>query len=144
VIEGVKITNLKKITDERGSVLHMIRKDSKIFKSFGEIYFSVSFPSVVKAWHIHKEMTLNYACIAGSIKLVLYDNRKNSKTKNEIQEIILSPVNYFLVTVPPLIWNGFMNISEENSILANCSSVPYSDKEIITKSPVDKEIPYKW
>tara|TARA_B100000795_G_C22748130_1_gene418182 strand:- start:374 stop:808 length:435 start_codon:yes stop_codon:yes gene_type:complete len=144
VIEGVKITNLKKITDERGSVLHMIRKDSKIFKSFGEIYFSVSFPSVVKAWHIHKEMTLNYACIAGSIKLVLYDNRKNSKTKNEIQEIILSPVNYFLVTVPPLIWNGFMNISEENSILANCSSVPYSDKEIIRKSPVDKEIPYKW
>jgi dTDP-4-dehydrorhamnose 3,5-epimerase len=144
VIEGVKITNLKKITDKRGSVLHMIRKDSKIFKSFGEIYFSVSFPSAVKAWHIHKEMTLNYACIAGSIKLVLYDNRKNSKTKNEIQEIILSPVNYFLVTVPPLIWNGFMNISEENSILANCSSVPYSDKEIIRKSPVDKEIPYKW
>ena len=144
MIDGVKIIDLRKITDERGMVWHMLKESDPHFTKFGEIYFTCGYPGVVKAWHIHKEMTLNYACIAGSIKLVLYDNRKNSKTKNEIQEIILSPVNYFLVTVPPLIWNGFMNISEENSILANCSSVPYSDKEIIRKSPVDKEIPYKW
>ena len=65
-------------------------------------------------------------------------------TKNEIQEIILSTENYFLVTVPPLIWNGFTNIGKNSAILANCSTVPYSDKEIIRKSPYDKLIPYKW
>jgi dTDP-4-dehydrorhamnose 3,5-epimerase len=144
MIDGVKITPLKKIKDDRGSVLHMIRKDSKNFISFGEIYFSIAYPKAVKAWHLHKETYLNYACISGAIKLVLFDDRPKSRTKNEIQEIILSIDNYFLVTVPPLIWNGFTNIGKQNAILANCSTVPYRDEEIIRKSPFDKFISYKW
>ena len=144
MIEGVVITPLKKIKDERGSVMHMMRRDSSIFKNFGEIYFSLTYPNAIKAWHMHKEMILNYACIEGKIKFVLFDDRKNSKTKGKIQELILSPDNYFLVTVPPLIWNGFMNVGKKNSILANCSSVPYRDDEIIRRSPFDKFIPYKW
>ena len=144
MIDGVEITSLKKIDDERGSVLHMMRKDSKNFISFGEIYFSIAYPKAVKAWHLHKETYLNYACISGTIKLVLFDDRPKSRTKNEIQEIILSINNYFLVTVPPLIWNGFTNIGKQNAILANCSTVPYSDEEIIRKSPFNKFIPYKW
>ena len=40
MIEGVKVTKLKIISDHRGSVLTMLRSDSEIFKSFGEIYFS--------------------------------------------------------------------------------------------------------
>ena len=96
MIEGVKITPLKKIDDDRGSVLHMMRKDSAIFKSFGEIYFSVAFPGKIKAWHLHKETFLNYACIDGTIKLVLFDDREISSTKNQKQEIILSTKNYFL------------------------------------------------
>ena len=144
MIEGVVITPLKKIKDERGSVMHMMRRDSSIFKNFGEIYFSLTYPNAIKAWHMHKEMILNYACIEGEIKFVLFDDRKNSKTKGKIQELILSPDNYFLVTVPPLIWNGFMNVGKKNSILANCSSVPYRDDEIIRRSPFDKFIPYKW
>ena len=144
MIEGVVITSLKKIKDERGTVMHMMRRDSSIFKNFGEIYFSLTYPNAIKAWHMHKEMILNYACIEGEIKFVLFDDRKNSKTKGKIQELILSPDNYFLVTVPPLIWNGFMNVGKKNSILANCSSVPYRDDEIIRRSPFDKFIPYKW
>jgi len=144
MIEGVVITSLKKIKDERGTVMHMMRRDSSIFKNFGEIYFSLTYPNAIKAWHMHKEMILNYACIEGEIKFVLFDDRKNSKTKGKIQELILGPDNYFLVTVPPLIWNGFMNVGKKNSILANCSSVPYRDDEIIRRSPFDKFIPYKW
>tara|TARA_Y100000590_G_scaffold464704_1_gene634813 strand:- start:1314 stop:1748 length:435 start_codon:yes stop_codon:yes gene_type:complete len=144
MIEGVVITSLKKIKDERGTVMHMMRRDSSIFKNFGEIYFSLTYPNAIKAWHMHKEMILNYACIEGKIKFVLFDDRKNSKTKGKIQELILEPDNYFLVTVPPLIWNGFMNVGKKNSILANCSSVPYRDDEIIRRSPFDKFIPYKW
>lgn len=144
MIEGVKITPLKKIDDARGSVLHMMRNDNTIFKSFGEIYFSVVYPNAIKAWHFHKETFLNYACIEEKIKLVLFDDRKNSKIQNQIKEIILSIEKYFLVTVPPLIWNGFINISEKNAILANCKTVPYSDDEIIRKSPYDNYIPYVW
>ena len=40
MIEGVKITPLKQIKAERGKIMHMLRSDSPVFKSFGEVYFS--------------------------------------------------------------------------------------------------------
>ena len=59
MIEGVKVIKLKKICDERGMILHMLKQTDEHFLKFGEIYFSCGYPDVVKAWHIHKEMTLN-------------------------------------------------------------------------------------
>ena len=85
MIEGVKITPLKQIFDERGKVMHMLRTDSEIFQQFGEIYFFCTNPGSVKAWHLHKEMTLNYAVIFGEIKFVLYDDRPTSKTKGVVE-----------------------------------------------------------
>ena len=57
MIDGVVLTPLKQIFDERGKVMHMLRQDSPSFQHFGEIYFSCTYPGVVKAWHLHREMT---------------------------------------------------------------------------------------
>ena len=126
MIDGVKLTPLKQIFDERGKVMHMLREDSSVFSRFGEIYFSCTHPGVVKAWHMHKKMTLNYAVIYGEIKFVLYDDRPQSPTKGELQEFFISPENYILVTVPPLILNGFKSVGVNSSIVANCSTLPHS------------------
>lgn len=144
MIEGVQITPLKKITDSRGSVMHMLRNDSPIFKEFGEIYFSTIFYDSVKAWHLHLESTLNYACITGKVKLVLFDFRKNSNSKGKFQELILGQENYFLVTIPKNIWNGFKGLQKGESIIANCSTLPYRQDEIIRRPQDHPEIPYKW
>ena len=144
MIEGIKITPLKQIEDERGKVMHMLRNDSKSFTKFGEIYFSTVHPNKVKGWHLHSKMTLNYAVVFGEIKLVLYDVRPNSKTKGQLQEFFLSQKNYKLISVPPLIWNGFMGIGNKTAIVANCADLPYDDTEIKRKSSLDKEIPYDW
>jgi dTDP-4-dehydrorhamnose 3,5-epimerase len=55
VIDGVVITPLRQILDERGKVMHMLRSTDEHFTQFGEIYFSTVFPDAVKAWHIHKK-----------------------------------------------------------------------------------------
>lgn len=144
MIEGVKITPLKQIFDERGKVMHMLRTDSDVFQQFGEIYFSCTNPGAVKAWHLHKEMTLNYAVIFGEIKCVLYDDRPDSKTRGLIEEYFLSPENYYLITVPPLIWNGFKGIGDKVSIVANCATIPHDPNEIERKSILDPSIPYNW
>ena len=144
MIDGVTLTPLKQIFDERGKVMHMLRADSPAYSKFGEIYFSCTHPGVVKAWHLHKEMVLNYAVIFGEIKIVLYDDRSESSTCGEIQEIFLSPENYMLLTVPPLIWNGFKSIGPETSIIANCATIPHSDDELIRREPTDSDIPYNW
>ena len=144
MIEGVKITPLKQIEDERGKVMHMLRNDSKIFKKFGEIYFSTVHSGKIKGWHLHSRMTLNYAVVVGEIKLVLYDSRQDSKTKGQVQELFLSQKNYKLISVPPLIWNGFMGIGENTAIVANCADLPYDDTEIQRKSESDPDIGYDW
>lgn len=144
MIKGVEIHPLKIIKDDRGQIMHMMRSDSPAFKKFGEIYFSMVFPGRVKAWHIHKLMTLNYAVPFGQISLVLYDDRKDSPTKGELMEIPLGDTNYSLVSVPPMVWNGFIGNSNFPSLVANCSDFPHDPDEIGRISPFDPSIPYRW
>ena len=144
MIDGVRITPLKQILDERGKVMHMLRNDATDFAGFGEIYFSCIYPGSIKGWHIHKKMVLNYAVPYGNIKFVLYDAREGSPTQGEIQEIFMGPDNYCLVTVPPMIWNGFKGIGSEPSIVANCASIVHDPAEIDRRDPFDPSIPYDW
>ena len=143
-IEGVVVKKLNKIPDERGAIFHMLRKDDPIFEEFGEIYFSMIYPGVIKGWHIHEKMTLNYAVISGMIKLVLYDDRDDSPTKGNLMEIFMGEQNYVLVKVPPLIWNGFKGIGTNLSIVANCATIPHDLDEIKRLEPFSEKIPYNW
>jgi dTDP-4-dehydrorhamnose 3,5-epimerase len=144
MIEGVLIHPLRQIADERGKIMHMLRCDDPHFESFGEIYFSMVYPGVVKGWHLHKKMTLNYSVIAGMVKLVLYDDRENSPTFGEIQEIFLGETNYMLVRIPPLVWNGFKGIGTIPAILVNCATLPHDPQEIVRLDPYNNHIPYDW
>jgi len=121
-----------------------LRNDAADFAGFGEIYFSCIYPGAIKGWHIHKKMVLNYAVPYGNIKFVLYDAREGSPTQGEIQEIFMGPDNYCLVTVPPMIWNGFKGIGSEPSIVANCASIVHDPAEIDRRDPFDPSIPYDW
>ena len=145
MIDGVVIKPLQKISDERGCVMHMLRSDDPVFEKFGEIYFSLVYPNVVKGWHLHTKMTLNYAVISGMIKLVLYDERPESPTRGEIMEIFIGEDNYSLITIPPNIWNGFKGVGTKSATVANCSTLPYDPKEIKRLDPLDnKIIKYNW
>jgi len=144
IIKGVKIIEKKIISDSRGKILHMLRNDDKNFQKFGEIYFSYVKPKKIKAWHIHTKMNLNYVAAYGKIKIVLFDDRKNSPTKGTIQEIFLSNSNHILVSIPPLIWNGFCSINDDIAILANCSDIPHDKSEIKRLPYNDPMFPYKW
>jgi dTDP-4-dehydrorhamnose 3,5-epimerase len=144
MITGVKITSLRQFLDERGKVMHMLKVGDPAFQQFGEIYFSCVYPGAIKGWHIHKEMTLNYAVPHGNIKFVLYDERPASPTQGEIQEIFMGPDNYSLVTVPPMVWNGFKGIGNETAVVANCATIPHSPDEIERRDPFDPSIPYDW
>lgn len=144
MIHDVIIQPLRRIPDERGTIMHMLKNSDPWFDSFGEIYFSTVYPEVVKGWHIHHRMTLNYCVIVGSIKLVLYDDRPESPTRGEVNEIYIGTENYNLVKIPPLIWNGFKGVGSNTAILANCSSEPHDPTEIERLDPFDNQIPYSW
>lgn len=144
MIDGVIIKSLKKICDDRGRIMHMLKKSDPHFRKFGEIYFSTAYPGVIKGWHEHTKMTLNYCVIKGMIKLVLIDNRPKSNTYKNIQEIYLGEHNYVFVQVPANIINGFKNISNEEAIVANAADIEHSENEIKRYDPHDKKFNYNW
>lgn len=142
-IDGVVVKKLNRIPDERGCIMHMLKEEDQEFNRFGEIYFSTIYKGVIKGWHIHKEMELNYAVVFGDIKLALYDDRKGSNTKGNLMEIFTGSKNYLLIKIPPMVWNGFKGIAEE-SIVANCATLSHRSDEIQRLDPFSKKIPYNW
>lgn len=138
------VTGLARIPDERGAVFHMIRDDSPLFERFGEIYFSSVYPGAIKGWHLHREMTLNYAVPFGMIKLVCYDDREGSPTRGNLSELHVGELNYCLVTVPPGVWNGFKGEGTTMALVANCATVHHSPDEIERLDPFSQRIPYDW
>lgn len=144
MIEGVGIFPLKVIPDERGKVMHMLKSTDPHFESFGEIYFSCVYPGVIKGWHKHSRMTIHYAVPVGMIKLVLYDDRADSATRGQVDELFLGESNYCLVRVPPFIWNGFKGVGAAPAFVANCASIPHDPDEIERLDPLNNDIPYDW
>ena len=144
LIDGVRIVPKRTIADERGAIFHMLKSTDPEFVKFGEIYFSCGYPGVIKAWHIHKEMTLNNFCVAGMIKLVLYDGREGSPTQGALTEVFMGELNRVLVQIPPGITNGYKAYGDKMAILANCASMPHDRSELIYIDPLDNDIPYKW
>jgi dTDP-4-dehydrorhamnose 3,5-epimerase len=144
VIAGVQVVPLRRIPDERGTIMHMLRATDQHFQQFGEIYFSTIYPGVIKGWHRHREMTLHYAVPFGRIKLVLFDERPGSPTHGELMEVFLGPDNYALAIVPPEVWNGFKGMSEPHALVANCCTHPHDPSRSARLDPFENHIPYDW
>jgi dTDP-4-dehydrorhamnose 3,5-epimerase len=134
-VSDIKVTELLKIEVSGGNVFRCL-KDSDIgYKDFGEAYFSFVEKNFIKAWKIHKKMTLNLIVPSGSVKFVFFDLNKN------FREIISGRDDYKRITVPPKIWFGFQGLGEENLIL-NIANVRHDNNEVERKD--FNLIDYKW
>ena len=144
-IEGVIIQPLRQIADNRGSILHMLRSDSELFKQFGEVYFSEIHPGSIKAWKRHKGQTQNITVPIQRIRLVIYDPRLNSGTTGNIIEHELGrPNNYKLIQIPPMLWYGFQALDNQTALIANCADRPHDPREDESLSSESDQIPYQW
>lgn len=144
-ISGVSLTDLRVISDDRGAVLHMIRSDSSEFSHFGECYFSEIHPGVVKAWKKHHDQTQNLAVPVGRIRIVIFDNRVDSSSKDTLKVLELGrPDSYKRLRIPPGVWYGFSCISETSALIANCTDFPHDPNESELTPLNNPEIPYTW
>lgn len=141
-IEGLVLTPLKIIDHPLGNIMHGMKASDETFKSFGEAYFSfVNFGSV-KGWKMHTKMILNLVVPLGEIKFVAFDDRENSRSRGQFQEIVLSRNNYQKLTVPPGVWLAFQGRSQGENLLLNMASIEHDPNEAINKSL--EEIQYDW
>ncbi len=145
VIEGVTLQDLRIIPTDGGPVLHMLRSDSPLFQSFGELYFSEVEPGHVKAWKRHSRQTQHFAVPVGRLKIVLYDDRDDSPSRGVVMETVLGrPDRYCLLCIPPGIWYGFTALGDQPALICNCTDIPHDPEEGERLSPDAGGIPYQW
>ena len=146
MINGVAIKKLEGHADERGCLTEVLRSDEEMFERFGQLYVSLNYPGVVRAWHYHKEQDDFWAVVKGMAKAVLYDSREDSPTRGEVQEIFLGEQNMILLKIPKGVIHGYKTIGTEPSLLVNLPTEPYNTAEPDEyRLPYDtKEIPYDW
>jgi dTDP-4-dehydrorhamnose 3,5-epimerase len=144
-IDGVLVTALRQIVDERGAVLHHMRRDAPEFTIFGECYFSEMLPGAVKAWKRHRSQTQNLAVPIGRVRFVLYDDREPSPTRGEIQVVELGrPDDYNRLCIPRGLWYGFTCLSDRRALIANCADRPHDPDDAELRPEDDPGIPYRW
>lgn len=146
MIQGVQIKTLNKYSDDRGYVMEILRSDEEIFTKFGQCYLSTCNPGKIKGWHYHRRHVDNFVIVEGNARVVLYDIRKNSPTKGEINEFVLGEENPILLQIPTFVYHAVQCLGNEPSYLVSIPSEPYNnanpDEE---KVPWDSEVvPYKW
>ena len=144
-IEGVIVQPLMQIADNHGSVLHMMRRDSELFKQFGEVYFSEIHSGKIKAWKQHKKQTQNLTVPINKIRLVIYDSRPDSKTQGQIKEYELGrPNHYKMIQIPPMLWYGFQTLGDQTALIANCPDQPHDPGDAESLPSDSSQIPYQW
>ena len=145
IIDGVSIELLNTFSDEKGKVLHFIKSNAMSFDVFGECYFSEINPNCVKAWKKHTKQIQNITVPVGNIKVVLYDDRPKSFSKNKLQIFEIGRPNlYYRICIPPNVWHGFKCISRNPALLANCANMIHDANENIVLPFNDNYIPLNW
>jgi len=128
MIEGINITDLKIIPNEKGDIFHALKSNDSSFISFGEAYFTTIKKGCIKGWKKHTSMVSNLIVPYGKIKLVFLDDRHDSLTRTQINIFELSIKNYKRITVSPNIWFAFEGMDKYN-LLLNISNILHDPAE---------------
>ena len=146
MIEGVKVKDLKVMPDDRGSLMEMFRSDDPDFQKFGQVYMTMVYPGVVKAWHFHKKQTDHFVFVKGMAKVVLYDGHEGSRTKGEVNEFFMGEQNPILLVIPPFVLHGMKGIGTEPAYLVNTPTehYVYDEPDEFRVEPHSPDVPYDW
>ena len=146
LVDGLAVRRAKVIADERGRLGEIMRADDPWFKKFGQVYFTTTYPGVVKAWHYHKKQTDHFYVTKGMLKVALYDERKDSPTYGTVNELYLGEYCPGLVKIPPGVHHGWMCIGQVEAYIVNVVSemYNYAEPDEFRTHPHDNHIPYDW
>ena len=148
MIDGVSVKKCNWLVDDRGKLVELFREDDEAFVKFGQCYVTVcdvsTYKPIIKAWHYHEKQYDNFVVMRGKLKLVLFDDRADSPTKDDFQEVIIDSEVPRVVTIPPYVWHGFMALGNEPAYVLNVCSEPYNHEcpDEIRKEL--HEIEYDW
>ncbi len=115
-IEGVRVAELARFTDDGGSFTELGRLSGGIVAAFPgfecrQINYSEMDPGVIKAFHLHRRQTDVWFVPAGDrVLLVLLDVRETSRSRGGQRRMVLGDGMSRLILIPPGVAHGVRNL----------------------------------
>ena len=127
-IEGVCVRPAITHPDERGSVCEIVSEgwdDNPIV----HVYEITIRPGVVKGWVKHELQDDRLFTAAGSMRIVLYDDREGSPTRGLVTQNCFDDHSRALLTIPAGVWHAVENVGISDAQLVNSPTRTYNHEE---------------
>lgn len=139
VHEDIKDVNAKgkEFNKEKGNFSEILRFNEGLLNRIAQVSVSRIPPWNIKAFHSHEKQDDVFYVLRGDIRLVLYDIRKKSPTRNEIQEIFMGEsYNPKIVFIPRQVLHGYQT-KEKGADLLYLTNKVYNNS-----NPDEHRVPY--
>jgi dTDP-4-dehydrorhamnose 3,5-epimerase len=147
MIEGVKIKKLVKYCDDRGFFAELVRDDEPdLLSKFGQASWSMSYPGVIKAFHLHEKQDDLWFFPSGNAQVVLYDLRDGSSTKGETNVYYMGEENPILLLIPKGVAHGYRVLGQKPAVIIYFTTESYQSDDPDEKRMDwnDPMIGFKW
>ena len=125
--------DIVKHPDERGFFAEVMREDWGDLVG-GErpvqLNLSRSYPGMIRAWHRHARGQVDYfVVVEGSMKICAYDDRPDSPSRGQLDEIIASEERLQVVRVEGSYWHGTKTLGDKPSLTVYAVNRLYDYKD---------------
>lgn len=144
-IEGVEVRSAPTQTDSRGEISEIYNPSWRLHPDpVVYVYQSMIRPHKTKGWVVHLDQDDRLFVSVGSVKIVLYDPRPDSRTQGLVNELFVGERNRCLVVVPRGVFHAVQNIGEVDAYFINLPTKPYNHADPDKyRLPLDTDkIPY--
>lgn len=146
-IQGVQIKEVKHIVTRNSLATEVIRSDWGLDTGNIEQALLVRVRvGTISGWHCHRHQTDHIFCLLGAMRLVLFDGRDDSPTRNRLMELFLSDSRPTLVVIPTGVWHGIQNLWHQETMFMNFFNRVYEhDDPDEWRLPLENDtIPYRF
>jgi dTDP-4-dehydrorhamnose 3,5-epimerase len=126
LIDGVAVREVRNVVTANGVTTELYRLDWGVVEGQVQQAIHVALRGdALSAWHQHRQRWDYVFVVGGHLRVVLHDPRDGSPTKGQVNVFHLSPARPQLLAVPPWVWHGVQNLSNETSCFVNLFNLPY-------------------
>jgi dTDP-4-dehydrorhamnose 3,5-epimerase len=146
MIHGVAARALTAHADHRGSLCELLTTRDGAVEPIVHVYEVRAEIGSVRAWVYHRRQSDRLAFTQGRFRVVLYDIRPDSPTRNMLNEFVLGRERPALLSIPPYVVHGVQNFGSEVAAFVNMPTMPYrpDEPDKCRLEPDDKRIPFSF
>ncbi|WP_287153054.1 dTDP-4-dehydrorhamnose 3,5-epimerase family protein [Candidatus Solincola tengchongensis] len=139
MIEGLRVRELPSRSHVRGYTVDLWQGEEAPPASYARLHHV--FPGCVEAWWVREITPERVVCLRGMIKLVVFDRREGSPTREEVVEVYLGEYRFREVEIPPGVLLGWKAVGHEPALVLRYAEAAEEGRRL---SPEEAGVPYDW